>query len=103
MEVTMKNQENSNKNIAYKKAEKRVKDIKTYYYLLIGFLIIGGPIVYRNYNGNMLNLVKSHQVWMVFTWALFLVGYGIYLFVPYFHQWEERKTNELMNKHLKNK
>ena len=30
-----------NKNIAYKKAEKRVKEIKTYYYLVIGFLIVG--------------------------------------------------------------
>lgn len=99
----MENNANFNKNLAYKKAEKRVKEIKTYYYLVIGFFIIGGLIVYRNYDGNIFNFCKSHQIWMIFSWALFLTGYGIYLFVPYFHNWEERKTNELMNKHLKNK
>ena len=41
----MENQENSNKNIAYKKAEKRVKEIKTYYYMVLGFLIVGYLIV----------------------------------------------------------
>jgi hypothetical protein len=34
-----------NKNIAYKKAEKRVKEIKTYYYMVLGFLIVGYLIV----------------------------------------------------------
>ena len=31
MEVTMEKQDKSNKNIAYKKAERRVKEVKTYY------------------------------------------------------------------------
>lgn len=103
MEINMENQENSNKNIAYKKAEKRVKEIKTYYYLLLGFLLIGGFLIYRDYDGNIFNLGTSFQVWMVISWAIFLIGYGIYLFVPYFHNWEERKTKELMEKYKQKK
>ena len=99
----MEKQENSNKNIAYKKAEKRVKGIKTYYYLVIGFLIVGYFLINKNYNGNLADIAKNYTVWMVILWGIFLAGYGIYLFVPYFHNWEERKTKELMNKQLKNK
>ncbi|MBP7357627.1 MAG: hypothetical protein RIR56_427 [Bacteroidota bacterium] len=99
----MENQENSNKNIAYKKAEKRVKEIKTYYYMVLGFLIVGYLIVRKNYNGNIFDISRNYAVWMVITWAIFLIGYGIYLFVPYFNNWEERKTKQLMDKQLKNK
>ena len=102
MEITMENKE-FNKNIAYKKAAKRVKEIKTYYSLVIGFLIVGYFLINKNYNGNIADIAKNYTVWMVILWGIFLAGYGIYLFVPYFHNWEERKTKELMNKQLKNK
>ena len=102
MEITMENKE-FNKNIAYKKAEKRVKEIKTYYYLVIGFLIVGYFLINKNYNGNLADIAKNYTVWMVILWGVFLAGYGIYLFVPFFNNWEERKTKELMNKQLKNK
>ena len=98
MEITMENKE-FNKNIAYKKAEKRVKEIKTYYYLVIAFLIVGYFLI----NGNIADIAKNYTVWMVILWGIFLAGYGIYLFVPFFNNWEERKTKELMNKQLKNK
>ncbi len=90
-----------NKDLAYKKAEKRIKDIKTYYYLVTGFFLVGGLLLYRNYDGNIFNLSQEYTTWMVILWAIFLIGLGIYLFVPYFHNWEERKTNELMNKYKK--
>ena len=98
----MENQDKFNE-IAYKKAQKRVKEIKTYYYLVIGFLIVGYFLINKNYNGNLADIAKNYTVWMVILWGIFLAGYGIYLFVPYFHNWEERKTKELMNKQLKNK
>ena len=98
----MENQDKFNQ-IAYKKAQKRVKEIKTYYYLVIGFLIVGYFLINKNYNGNLADIAKNYTVWMVILWGIFLAGYGIYLFVPYFHNWEERKTKELMNKQLKNK
>ena len=98
----MENQDKFNQ-IAYKKAQKRVKDIRTYYYMVIGFLIVGYFLINKNYNGNLADIAKNYTVWMVILWGIFLAGYGIYLFVPYFHNWEERKTKELMNKQLKNK
>lgn len=94
----MENQDKSNE-IAYKKAQKRVKDIKTYYYLVLGFFIVSPMILYRNYDGNIFSMTREYTFYMVLLWAIFLIGYGIYLFVPYFHQWEERKTRELMNKY----
>ncbi len=96
----MENQD-KNSEIAYKKAQKRVKDIKTYYYLVTGFFLVGGFLLYRNYDGNLMNLSKEYITWMVLLWAIFLIGLGIYMFVPYFHNWEERKTKELMNKYKK--
>ena len=35
--------------------------------------------------------------------GIFLLGYGIYLFTPYFRNWEERKTKELMEKYKQKK
>ena len=94
----MENQDKFNQ-IAYKKAQKRVKEIKTYYYLVIGFLIVGYFLINKNCNGNLADIAKNYTVWMVILWGIFLAGYGIYLFVPYFHNWEERKTKELMEKY----
>ena len=88
-----------NKNIAYKKAEKRVKEIKTYYYMVLGYLAVGYIIVSRNYDGNIFNISRNYSVWIVILWGIFLLGYGIYLFTPYFRNWEERKTKELMEKY----
>ncbi len=98
----MENQDKTNE-IAYKKAEKRVKEIKTYYYMVLGFLIVGYLIVRKNYNGNIFDISRNYAVWMVITWAIFLLCYEIYLFTPYFRNWEERKTKQLMDKQLKNK
>ena len=95
----MENQENHNKNIAYKKAQKRVKDIKNYYYLVLSSAIVGFFLVNKNYNGNLFDISKNATTWVVILWGIFLLGYGIYLFVPFFQNWEERKTRELMNKY----
>lgn len=99
----MENIEKNQTTLAYQKAQKRVKEIKTYYYMVIGFLIVGYLIVRKNYAGNIFDIARNYAVWMVISWAIFLIGYGVYLFTPYFRNWEERKTKELMNKELKNK
>ena len=99
----MENSEKKQSTLAYQKAQKRVKDIKNFYYLLIGFVVISSTILYKNWNFSTQQFQRPESIWMVSLWAIFITGYGIYLFVPYFHNWEERKTNELMNKHLKNK
>ena len=40
----MENKDKFNE-IAYKKAQKRVKDIRTYYYMVLGYLAVGYFIV----------------------------------------------------------
>lgn len=98
----MENIDKSNE-IAYKKAQKRVKEIKTYYYMVLGYIIVGYFLVSRNYDGNIFNISRNYTTLMVILWGIFLIGYGIYLFVPFFHNWEDRKTKELMKKYnLKN-
>ncbi len=96
----MENQDKFNR-IAYKKAQRRVKEIKTFYYMVLGYFIVGYILVSKNYNGNLLDISKNYTVWMVILWGIFLTGYGIYLFTPYFRKWEERKTKEIMEKQLK--
>lgn len=97
--------ENKNKynEIAYKKAQKRVKDIKTYWWMVLGSLLVGILLVFKNYNGNILDISRNYTVWIVILWGIFLIGYGIFLFTPYFRNWEDVKTKELMDKQLKNK
>ena len=95
--------QNFNEQLAYKKAQKRVKDIKNFYYYLLGFLLVSTVLLYKNYDRNIFNMSREHTAWMVLLWGIFLIGYGIYLFVPYFHNWEERKTAELMKKITHNK
>lgn len=98
----MENKDNFNE-IAYKKAQKRVKDIKTYWWMVLGSLLVGILLVFKNYNGNILDISRNYTVWIVILWGIFLIGYGIFLFTPYFRNWEDVKTKELMDKQLKNK
>ena len=88
----------NNDHLKYLKAQQRVKNIKNFYYLVLGYLIITCIILYKNWDGNTFQVKRPESIWMVFLWGIFLLGYGIYLFHPYFKKWEEKKINELMNK-----
>lgn len=99
----MENQDNLNKNIAYKKAEKRVKEIKNYILFIVCYIVMAILLLYKNYDGNIFNINKNYIVFMLALQGFFLLGYGIYLFFPGLRDWEERKIRELMNKQLKNK
>lgn len=101
MEITMETPK-EHKGIAYQKAQKRVKEIKMYYYMVLGFFFVGGLLIYRDYEGNIFDLGKSYQLWMVSTWAIFLILYGIYLFSPFFRKWEDQKIKELMKHYNQN-
>ena len=101
MEIIMENS-TQNETLAYIKAKKRVKGLKIYWAMVLGFFLVGGLLIYRDYNGNIFDLGKSYQVWMVSTWAIFLAGLGIYMYVPYFRNWEERKINQIMKKNQEN-
>lgn len=85
--------------IAYKRAQRRVKEIKNYYYFLAGYALVATLLLYKNYDGNIFNFNRDYVLFMLGLQGVFLIGYGIYLFVPYFHDWEERKTEELAKKY----
>ncbi len=97
----MEKQENYS-DIAYKKAKKRVKEITNYYYFVGGYLFVAAILLYKNYDGNVFNFSKDYILIMLGLQGLFLIIYGLYLFVPALHNWEERKTKKLMEKYRKN-
>ncbi len=93
----MENHNNFNQ-IAYKRAQKRVKEVKNYYYFIVGYLIVATILLYKNYDGNIFDLSTHYIIWMLILQGIFLALYGLYLFIPSLYNWEERKTEELTKK-----
>lgn len=85
--------------IAYKKAQKRVKEVMNFYYFVVAYIAVAILLLYRNYDRNVFNISRDYIIFMLVLQGIFLLGYGIYLFVPRLHHWEERKTKELMKKY----
>ncbi len=88
------------KNIQYQEAQKLFKERKNYLLFSVGFLILVSMfqleiIDYKHLNFGFTIVHKDFFFWLQ---GMVLVLYGIYLFVPYFHQWEKKKVNELMKK-----
>lgn len=88
-----------NEEILYKKAQKRVKEIANYYWFVGGYIIVAFILLYKDYSKNIFNFKSEYIVFMLILQGIFLLGYGIYLFVPRLHNWEERKTKQLMEKY----
>lgn len=101
MEITMDNK-TPNDEILYKKAQKRVKEISNFYWFVGGYIIVAVVLLYRDYSKNIFNFKSEYIVFMLILQGVFLLGYGIYLFVPALHNWEERKIKELMEKYRNN-
>lgn len=87
--------------IAYKKAQKRVKEITNYYWFLIGYAVVAVVLMYRDYDKNIFHFKTEYIIFMLVLQGIFLVVYGIYLFVPALHNWEEKKIKKLMNDYEK--
>ena len=98
MEIIMENKNDFN-GIAYKKAQKRVKEITNYYWFLIGYAVVAAVLLYRDYDNNVFNFSKDYINFMLILQGIFLFGYGVYLFTPALHNWEERKIKKLMKKY----
>ncbi len=90
------------KSIAYKKAQKRVKEITNYYWFLAGYIIIAVVLLYRDYAQNIFHFSREYIELMLVLQGIFLLLYGLYLFIPALHNWEERKINKLMKKNQQN-
>lgn len=86
----------------YKKAQKRVKEISNLYWFVAGYIIVAIVLLFRDYSKNIFNFNTEYIVYMLILQGIFLLGYGIYLFVPRLHNWEERKTRQLMEKYKNN-
>lgn len=98
----MENQPNFD-DISYKKAKKRVSEIKNYYWFVIGYLIVAAILLSRDYGHNAFNFSNGYINLMLVLQGIFLAGYGCYLFVPAFNNWEERKIKKLMNQYKNNR
>ena len=88
----MENQDKTNE-MAYKKAQKRVKDIRTYYYcIFIPFLIFI----------NFQTSPKYHWFWWpMLGWGIGVISHGIKTF-GIGTDWEERQIKKYMEKEEEN-
>lgn len=93
----MENKDNFNE-IAYKKAQKRVKEIMNFYYFVVAYLVVAVLLLYKNYDGNIFNISKDYIVFMLALQGILLFLYGVYLFFPRLHNWEERQIRKYMQK-----
>jgi hypothetical protein len=99
---------NSQDEIKYQEALKRVKKIKGFYTHAIVYVIINLMIVIVNYQD--LEPGESYFQYKNFTtlffWGIGLVAHGFSVFVPQWflgNNWEERKIKELMDKEKNSK
>lgn len=91
--------ENNFNQELYKRAQKIITKRKNFILFFWGYIII--TIVLKLIDFNQLNygFNNTQRDFFILIQGIILIFYGIYLFVPYFHNWEERKTKELMEKY----
>ena len=94
MEITMENQDKFNE-IAYKKAQKRVKDIRTYYYMVLGYLAVVISLLVEIADG-IFNISRNYSVWIVIFGEFSLVTE--FIFHALFQKLK-KETKELMEKY----
>lgn len=99
---------NTQDEIKYQEALKRVKKIKGFYTHAIVFVIINILILILNFQ----NLDEGETYFQfknfttVFFWGIGLAAHGLSVFAPNWimgQNWEERKIKELMEKEKANK
>lgn len=94
------------KEISYKAAQKRVKDIKGFYVHLIVYLFINTAILIVTTRGEGLikGLGDISSYSTIFFWGIGLLAHWASVFGSGFifgKKWEERKIKELMNREKK--
>lgn len=91
MEVTNKQLKQS---LEYRKAKARVKNLKIYYFMLFGYVVIF--LVYLiNRNGEPFFILGPFlNGWLLTLWGVFLVLFGLFLYIPFFRHWEDRQLEK---------
>ena len=99
---------NTQDEIKYQEALKRVKKIKGFYTHAIVYVFVNIMIVFLNVKN--LDLGESYfqfkNFMTAFFWGIGLVAHGLSVFVPNWimgQNWEERKIKEFMEKEKANK
>lgn len=94
---------NSEEQIKYDQARKRVKEIKSFYTHLVVYLVVNLMIVVVNIQnldpGETYFQFKNFTT--AFFWGLGLIAHALSVFLPSVlmgKNWEERKIKELMDK-----
>lgn len=89
--------ENNLGKIKYQRAKRRMQEIKSFYIMLVGCLLLSPYLIFINME------VNPELQWFWFPLSGFgisILGYGLYVFTG--GNWERKKIQELMNEELSN-
>lgn len=81
-------------NLAYERAHKRVKELKSFYSNLISYIIVNTFLIVLNFTTSPNHL---WFYWCLLGWGIGLVAHGMSVFAIG-RNWEEKKIRELMEK-----
>ena len=93
---------NTANKIRYAKAKKRVEEIRNFWLFVLAYLSIIALLQFTNVAEKWLHFEEIYTDFWIILQGIFLVAYAIYLYVPYFRNWENRKISDLMNKEINN-
>lgn len=104
------NFQNSDEEFRYKTAEKKVKEIKSFYIHLVVYIAINTLIIFYNSNNHFFGSgsmnISFGSFSTAFFWGIGLFCHWASVFGPGLllgKNWEERKIKELMDKEKTNK
>ncbi|WP_326981516.1 2TM domain-containing protein [Chryseobacterium sp. MYb264] len=84
--------ENNLQKLKYRRAKRRMKEIKYFYFMLFGCVLLSPYLIF-------INLTKTpefHWFWFPLSgFSVSLLSYAIYVFTG--RKWENRKIQELMD------
>lgn len=90
---------NKTEELRYKRARKKVKELKGFYIHLLVYLVF---LALALFSSQMLNHSPVEiSIWGMGLWGVGLLAHGCSVFIPNFllgGQWQERKIKEIMDK-----
>lgn len=99
MEIIMERQ-SFKKKVAYKTAKKRVEKIRNFWLFFFAYLLIVVLLKSTNIEELWFQSPEIYTNFWIVLQGVLLGGYGIYLYVPSFRNWERKKISALMDKEM---